>query len=300
MELSLLMKLRIAAAACVGVVLVGIVAWPRDNPPDPYGSVLALSVGTSGTVTLMFMAFLAGLIVYFIAWPYGREIGILAVPFGLTIWAVRAGNTGSLMQLYPTIEQRHHLLSTFQWEPLFWLAVIVAGLAGVALGQTIRPTRKQQYADEKGNPKSGKYLNPVIGLLVSFVIVQLCIKILAKDVILSDKSAGFVVSQPAIGQIIFAVLVSFGLAAFVVHKLFNVNYYWPIAVSFLVTAYSVSTYAKGQMLSHIAEVWPGPFFTDVIISVLPIQMVVFGTLGSIAGYWIGVRHQYYHHKAGGK
>lgn len=289
MELSWLMKLRIAAVAAVGVVLVGIVAWPWDNPPDPYGSILVMSIGLDGAVTLTIMAFLAGLFAYFIAWPYGKEIGVLAVPFGLSVWAVRAGNVRYLMQMYPTVVQRQQLLSMFQWESFFGLAVVVAGFAGVVLGERIRPAHKRQA---EGNSKSGKYLNPIMAIIVSFTVVHFSIKILAKDVTLSDNIAGLVVSQPVIGQIIFAVVVSFGLAAFVVKKLFNVNYYWPIAASILVTAFSTTTYAKGQLLQHIVELWPGSFFPDVIISVLPVQMVAFGALGSVAGYWLAVRYRF--------
>jgi len=135
MELSLWMRLRIAAVAVVGVILVGIVAWPWDNPPDPYGSILVASIGINGVVTLVFMAFLAGILGYFVAWPYGKEIGILAVPFGLVIWAFRAGKTSFLLQFNPTIEQRMSVLSMLPWESFFWLAVIAAGLAGVKLGQ---------------------------------------------------------------------------------------------------------------------------------------------------------------------
>ena len=52
MELSWPMKLRIAAAAGVGVVLIGIVGWPLAVPTDPFGAVLAGNVGFSGAIGL--------------------------------------------------------------------------------------------------------------------------------------------------------------------------------------------------------------------------------------------------------
>ncbi len=289
MELSWLMKLRIAAAAAIGVVLVGIVAWPWDNPPDPYGTVFVTAIGLNGAVTLMIMAFLAGLFAYFAAWPYGKEIGVLAVPFGLSVWAVKAGSVSYLMQMNHAVGQRQQLLSMFQYESLFWLAVVIAGFTGVVLGEKIRPAHKPKA---EANSKYGRYLNPIMAVVVSFIVVHFSIKILAKDVTLSDKMAGFVVAQPVIGQIIFAVLVSFGLAAFIVKKLFNVNYYWPIASSVLITSFSAMTYAKEQLLQHVIVLWPGSFFPDVIVSILPIQIVVFGALGSVAGYWLAVRYQF--------
>jgi hypothetical protein len=34
------------------------------------------------------------------------------------------------------------------------------------------------------------------------------------------------------------------------------------------------------------------FFSNAAISILPVQMVAFGTLGSITGYWLAVRYKY--------
>ena len=292
MELSWTMKLRIAASAAVGVILVGICAWPWENPPDPFGSVLIRSLNISGAVTLLVMAFLAGLIAYFAAWPHGREIGILAVPFGLAVWAIRAGSAGALMQLNPTLAQRQSLLATLRWEPLFWLLVIAAGFAGVVLGQKIRESRKYENSKEKFHPKSGKSFNTFIAFIGSVLIAQFCIKLLAQDVVLSDR-LGSVVGQAPIGQIVFAVSVSFGVAAFVVKKFLNVSYICPIVSSSLITAFSITIYAKQNVMAHVVEIWPAVFFHDTVLSVLPIQMVTFGTIGSIGGYWMAVRYRYW-------
>lgn len=292
MELSWTMKLRIGAAAAVGVVLVGILAWPWESPPEPFGSVLVRSLSISGAVTLFIMAFLAGLIAYFAAWPHGREIGILAVPFGLTVWAIRAGSAGALMQLNPALAQRQAILATLRWEPIFWLLVVAAGFAGVQLAQKIRPGRKYEDIEAKTHSKSGQSFNVIIALAASVLIAQFCIKILAQDMVLSDGS-GSVVGQPPIGQIVFAVFVSFGIAAFIVKKFLNVGYLWPIIGSSLITAFSIMIYAKQNVLSHVAENWPAVFFSNAVMSVLPVQMVCLGTIGSIAGYWMALRYQYW-------
>jgi hypothetical protein len=99
------------------------------------------------------------------------------------------------------------------------------------------------------------------------------------------------VAQPAIGQVVFAVLVSFGLAAFAVKKYLNVSYIWPTIASALVTAFAVSAY--GRQVQHLAQQWPATFFSNSVVSILPVQMVAFGTLGSIAGYWMAVRFDYW-------
>ncbi|MBN2181922.1 MAG: hypothetical protein JW715_08395 [Sedimentisphaerales bacterium] len=293
MELSWTMKLRIAAAAAVGIVFVGILAWPWGSPPDPFGSVLFKAIDTSGIVTLLIMAFLAGLIAYFAAWPYGWEIGVLAVPFGLCVWAVRAGKVAALMQLNATVTQRQTLFASLRWEPIFWLMVVAAGFAGVVLGQKIRPGRKYEHMQEKNVASSYKYSNPLIALIISVLIVQFCIKIIAQDVVLSDNRLGSVVAQPAIGQIVFAVSVSFGLAAFVVKKYLNVNYIWSVMSIFIITAVSIIRYTKLDLMDYLIGRWPSVFFSNVVISILPVQMVAFGTIGSIAGYWMAVRYVYW-------
>lgn len=293
MELSWIMKLRIAAAAAVGIVLVSIVAWPYDNPPDPFGTLLFEYIGLNGAVTLLIMSFLAGLIAYFVTWPYGLEIGILAVPFGLSIWAVRTGSVASLVQLNPALTQRQSLFAALRLEPIFWLAVVIAGFAGVTLGYKIRPGYKYQETKGKSRLSRNKYLNPIISLGVVVLLTQFCLKILAQDVMLSDNRLGSIVAQPAVGQIVFAIFVSFGIAAFVIKRYLEVGYIWSIIGSAFVTAFSIMLYVKPNQLDTLVELWPAVFFPNAVVAILPIQMVVFGTLGSISGYWMAVRYQYW-------
>ena len=293
MELSWLMRLRIAAAVATGVVLIGILAWPLAASPGPFGTVRAGAISFGGAVILVILALLAGLIAYFLSWPYGREIGILAAPSGLAIWAVRSGNMTALMQLNPTAAQRQELLTTLKWEPIFWLVIVAAGFAGVLLGQKIQSNLKPDETQEKSNSQPGKYLNAIIALVGSGLIAQFCLKIVAQDVRIFDNRLVSVMAQPTVGQIVFAVLVSFGLAAFVVKRFLHASYIWPTIASALVTAFSISIYVKQDVLQHLVQNWPAAFFSNTVISILPVQMVAFGTLGSIIGYWMAVRYDYW-------
>ena len=285
MELSWPMKLRIAAAAAIGVLLIGILAWPMAKPFSAVAD-----MGFSSAVVLVILAFAAGFIGYFVSWPFGREIGILAAPFGLAIWPVRSGSMTGLIQLNPTIPQRQALITSLKWEPFFWLIIVAAGFAGVLLAQKLAPN-KNLAIQEKSKVGPGKYLNAIIALVCSGFIAQFCIRIVAQDVRVSDSTLGSVIGQPAVGQIVFAVLVSFGAAAFVTKKFLNVDYIWPSVASAFVTAFMASIYAKE--VSGLAQNWPAAFFPNSVISVLPVQMVDFGTLGSIAGYWMAIRYEYW-------
>jgi hypothetical protein len=55
---------------------------------------------------------------------------------------------------------------------------------------------------------------------------------------------------------------------------------------------AITTYLKQDILQYLIGQHPAAFFCNAVTSVLPVQMVAFGTLGSIAGYWLAV---YYNH-----
>ncbi len=279
-------KLRIAAVAAVGVALIYGVVWPMTG-----GSGRAGAPGYGHAVLLVGMAFLAGLIGYFVSWPYGREIGILAAPAGLAVWAVRSGTVACLFQLNPTVGQRQDIAASLKFEPIMWLVVVAAGFAGVLLGQRIRPSLQLKDKHEKPKSDPAAYLNPVAALAGSAFIAHLLIGRLAQDVTVTDNILRSVVAQPAVGQVAFAVLVSFGAAAFVVKKFLNASYIWPAIATVLVTAFSMHTYAR--QIQYLATNWPAAFFDNAAASVLPVQMVAFGALGSVAGYWVAVRYDFW-------
>jgi hypothetical protein len=289
-ELSWAVKLKVTAALLLGIILIGLLA-PLGTPVEPFEVISAPAFG--GAITLAGLAVLAGFIGYFLSWPYGREIGILAVPSGLAIWAVRCGNMAELMRLNPTLAQRQALFAALKWEPIFWLAIVAAGFGGVLVGQKILAKPEPNESQEKSEPKSNIYLNAIIAVVGSVFIVQFCIGIFAQDVRMPDPRLGSVVAQPAVGQIVFAVLVSFGIAAFLVKKFLNASYIWPTVASALVTGFAVITYVKQDTLQHLVERYPPVFFSSAVTSILPVQMVAFGALGSIAGYWLAVSYNYW-------
>ena len=286
MELSWVMKLRIAAAATIGILLIGILGWRLTEP-----SVTTGSVSPAGIVTLSILALIAGLIGYFVSWPHGREIGILAAPFGLAVWAVRSGSMASLMQLNPTAAQRQDVIASLKWEPMIWLLVVAAGCVGPVLCWKVFSKKKPDDKESKTKTNPIQYLSTVIALAASGVIAQFFLRVFAQDVSMIGDKAIPVVAQPATGQIIFGVLASFGAAAFVVKKFLNVSYIWPIASTFFVTLFALNVYVKNA--AYFAGYWPAAFFSNAVVSVLPVEMVAFGTLGSIAGYWMAIRFDYW-------
>ena len=293
MELSLLMRLRIVAAAAVGGVLIGILAWPLVASSGPLEVVLASNISIGGKITLVVLVFLTGLLAYFASWPHGREIGILAVPFGLTIWAVRSASMTSLLQLNPAAEQRQAIFTAFKWDSAFWLALVAAGFIGVLLGQKIISSPVKPVKQKSSNSNPAKYLSVIIALAGSVFIAQFCIRMFAQDVSVMDPKLGTITAQPSVGQIVFAVFVSFGVAAFIVKRFLDISYVWPAIATVFLTIFVVNSYAREDVLQHFVQRWPSSFFINSVISVLPIQLVSFGCLGSVAGYWMAVRYSYW-------
>jgi len=198
-----------------------------------------------------------------------------------------------LIRLSPTLAQRQAIFAAIKWEPIFWLAIVAAGFGGVLIGQKIAPSSEPDKSQKKSGSKLNICLNAVIAPVGSVLIAQFCIRIFAQDVRIFDPRLGSVVAQPAIGQIVFAVLVSFGFAAFVVKKFLNVSYIWPVITSALVTGFAIITYVKQDTLQLLIGRYPVAFFSNAVTSILPVQMVAFGTLGSIVGYWLAVRYNYW-------
>lgn len=319
----------------VGVLLIGLLAWPLAEPDDPFGavSVAAGTVSLGDAITLGLLAFLAGILGYIVSWPYGREIGVLAAPAGLAVWALRTGNMASLMAQNPALEQRVALFSGLKWESLFWLGAVAAGFAGVLFSHAIWPPQAKPLAEEtkrrQNQWKPGPYVSAIMGpviekkilalgnrmqprksagqrneastaiiclnaalaLVSAGLITLVCIGVLAQDVVARIRAGGPVlIGQPAVAQIAFAVFVSFEAGAFVVKKVLNAGYIWPAAASVFITFYTLSTYGRAERLTYLMEWCPPIFFSNSAVAILPVQMVAFGTLGAITGYWMGVRY----------
>ncbi len=299
MELTSINRLRIAAVAALGIVVLGFLAWPLAAPDDPLSPVRAWSISPSGTLALLVLAFGVGFVGYFVAWPHGREIGILAVPFGLTIWAGRSGPMRVLTQACRQPAEREALASSLRFEPVYWLLVVAAGFAGVLLAQYLRAPAPQP-ADEPttgGRPGTSTYVTVAAALAGTVLISNFFLGVFAQDVATSRNIAP---TQPPVGQIIFAVIAAFAVAAFLVKKFTNLSYLWPALASALVMGFAQAFYDGAQVLRQFAETRPATSFPHSTLAILPIQLVALGTLGSILGYWLAVRYDWWrkHETAG--
>ena len=292
MELSWVNKVRIAAVAALGILLIGVLAWPLAAPLDPLAPVRSTLIGLTGTVALLALAFAIGFVAYFLAWPHGREIGILAVPFGLVTWVMRSGPMRTLTQTHTTPASREAILQSLRVEPVYWFAIVTAGFLGVLAAQYLRPGSgsKPAISALKAYFRPNLALAAVAALAVAVLLAHFALGVFAQDL---STSAGAACTQPAMGQIVFAGLAAFAAAAFAVKKIFDLSYIWPTIASLLVIPFANASYGRGDMVRKFAETQPATFFPHAVFTILPLQLVTLGAIGSILGYWLAVRYDYW-------
>lgn len=296
MELTWPIRIRILAAFAVGILLIGLLCRPLAAPAERLGIIYLQNLTLPGQFYLIALSFLCGVISYFIARPYGKEIGILAVPAGLAILSISWGNLANLMQVNADVQSKLLIYNQLRFEAFFWLLLVLAGFAGVYVSDLLAgvKTEKKEEQDKK-IATMNLYINSAIAVIGSVLIAGICIMILAQDVRFSDSKLGSVIAQPVKGQIVFAVVVAFGIVGFLCKKFLNVSYFWPILATAFITYIAIMTYINANTLEYIYNRWPANFFPNPTVSILPIQMVSFGTLGAIWGYWLAVKYELWRH-----
>lgn len=288
-------KTRIAIVFAVGFLLIGILCWPLVKPDNPFQpiSLVGGNINFFSSIIILAMAFITGLVGFFVSWPLGKEMAILTVPAGLCVWSFRSASMADLMLNYSSIESKYNLMAKMKWEPFFWLAVVAAGCAGVWVAQKITSKKQKDIEKTQKNEISNIIINAGLSIAASLLISTFCVWILAQDVKMTDSKLGFVIGQPHVLQISFAVLIAFTVSGFVVKKFLDGSYIWPLISTSLVTFLVTTIYVNTTTLKHMSESWPTGFFQNSVLSIMPIQMITFGSLGSVAGYWLAVRLDYW-------
>ncbi|HIJ70924.1 MAG TPA: hypothetical protein HPP87_06125 [Planctomycetes bacterium] len=291
-----LTRLRIIGSMATGAVVTGLWGWSTVRPTDPLGAVTLF--GGEFTIFEVFncglLAFLSGGAAYFLCYPYGRKIAPLAGPTGLAIWGIRGGDMTSLLRVNHTLADRQALYASLRWEGFFWVLILAASYFGVLAADRLAGRKFEDVRDNNNNDNSltNKLLSIITAIVLTILITQFSIGMLAQDVRMSDSQIGSVVGQPSVGQIAFAVAFSFGIAAFTAKKFLNVGYVYPAASAGLLTFFTLTFFAaKQDILEHMVRTWPVPFFTRATCAVLPLQMVAFAAVGSICGYWMALKYK---------
>jgi hypothetical protein len=290
-----LMRIRILASMAVGAFLIGFLLWPKIAPADPLGAVTLYegAFSASDIVLCLLAAFLAGAGGYFVAYPYGKSVGLLAVPTGLAVWTLQGGTVHSVLLTHSAFEQRLAVYHFFRIETFFWLAMLACGAAGIWLAARFFPSKTAPAVPAPPLKKTTakQIVSILVAVLASVVTVQLTVGLFAQDVRYPDTHIGSVTGQPGNRQIAFAMLASFTLAGAIIKYFLDCDHYWAVLASPILYFFVISKACSPQILQYMTENWAVAYFPNTISAILPIQIVSFSAIGALAGQWLVVKYK---------
>jgi hypothetical protein len=220
------------------------------------------------------------------------QVGPIAGATGFSVWAFRGGDMSSLLRMNHTLTQRQVLYEQLRWEGFLWLAIIAVSYLGVIVADRFFGPKagNEQPQPGKRSFSANNTISIITAVVLTIVLTQFLVGLLAQDVKMPDNQIGVVVGQPSVAQIAFAVIVSFGVAAWLTGKFLNVSFVYPAIAAALLTFFSITFFsAKPDLLEHMVKNWPVTFFVRSTCAILPLQMIAFAVIGSIAGYWLAAR-----------
>jgi len=277
----------------IGTALIGFLLWPRIAPADPLGAVTLFGPAISGSnVILCFLAaFCAGAGGYLASYPYGKVIGLLAVPTGLGIWALRSGTVRDLLLTHSNFQQRLQVYDFLRLEPIFWIALLLVGAAGVWITGKVLPPKVDPLAQDKKKINPNRLFSMIVAVLASGVIAQLTIGIFAQDVRYPDAQLGSVTGQPGSRQIAFAVFASFTLAGFLIKYFLDCDHYLAVLAGPILYFFILHKTCGPDIVKYMTENWAVAYFPNTICAILPIQIVSFSAIGALAGQGLAVKYK---------
>jgi hypothetical protein len=290
MELSWTMRFRIIASFAIGAILLGFLPWGLVKPSaDGVFAYLSGSISTGDLLICGVLAFVAGFLASIVSTPYGAQIGIIAAPAGLAVWSLRSAMLSKVFQMTPAAGDRVKVYSSLKFEGFLWLAIAVCGFLGALMADEIF-RRKPVELPDKTKPvfRMPEFLVIAISVIGTVFVTNFLINIFALDVSYSDPQLAHVTVQPASFQIAFAVLIAFAACGFLAKILIGSRAVWPATASVVLICYTAIGYGKNDIMAHLSASWPANFFIRPITAVLPVQMVAFGCLGAVWGYWLAV------------
>ncbi len=290
MELSWITKTKVSLVMGLGALVIGAWLWPLAAPDNPMDVVRLGNLDIKACAVLAPVALLLGFAGYFLAWPYGREIGILAVPTGLAIWGFRSGSIATLMQAGSSVAQRQDAFASLRWGPFYWLALVVIGWLGTLLAYKMRACPPVKHIETHPRKPSSVAMNMALTLPVSMMVSQLILNAFAQDSLTTNST---LMCQPASAQIAFAILFAFGGAAFVAKNFLHVGFLMPMVSSAALFFFGTFIYASPTTLSQIARNHPAVCLPNAVVSILPVQIAAFGAIGAVTGYWLAIRYRHW-------
>lgn len=277
--LSVTQRLRaMLGVVIVGVVFVAVVGRSVLVPHDPAGcvSVMSCRLGWWIIPVCALLAFLLAMMVCAVSGAGLEDLGVFAVTLGLSLAVLRFGDAGYLWATFGQADDRLRsaLAGRMAVEALGWTAVVAAAHAGslfIIRNLNLRPVIASSAVDD--------YRRGVLTVLFTGIIAALLLQLF---------SAGTELAPIQMGQVCFAVAMSFYLAALIAYQLTGAHSpVWAYLAVGLVavlgyvwTVFQPTPTYPGRVLEHLAHFSPTAFGRA-----LPVQAVMIGAAAAIFGNW---------------
>jgi len=303
MDLTWPIRIRIALAAAIGVVLIGLLCWPMVAQNGSTAGLAAVAkLSFSERIYISLLAIFCGFAGALVSMPYAKQIGVLAVPAGLLWFSIKTIPLSRVIQQNPAANARIETYNGIAFESFIWLALILLGCLGAIAAAELKPKKQTPDKDSDTDTDTSKgflkittptLINGILATAVSAVIGAFFVMVFAQDVSIPDVKFGSVMCEPSRGQILFACFTAFGIAAFATKLFLNANYIWTIISTAIVSTAAILIFAKGPNLDYMQANWPANFTNNSLLLILPVQMVAAGAIGAINGYWTAKRYQFW-------
>ena len=71
------------------------------------------------------------------------------------------------------------------------------------------------------------------------------------------------------------------------------NYICAVIATVVVSFLGLSKYGTEEVLGALGQRWPAVFFPNVLVAITPVQIVSFGCIGAVTGYWLAIQYDYW-------
>ena len=315
MQLPLLLKLRIAIVLAVSILLFATLGWSFAQPWNPDGPI-TISMNHQPTqlvIAALVLALISTAIAIAVAGRFAPFIGPLAVPVGLSAWAVISGGMEKLLLLNPEISERSALFHQLATETIIWFAIILTGyllvvfatrravLSSPPENEPPEPPDSKLKAKVKNKPAKlqlpamlqNQWLRIILALTLTCILAIILLKTFAQsgrvNLLLEDTRRIEAAVVPSPGQMIFAICASFFLSALAAQKLFNPPLWALLPAPAIIAIAAYLNAAQNSVLSPLQHLAPQFILASTTYaSALPVQYIGLGSLALLAGYfWAG-------------
>jgi hypothetical protein len=284
-----LFKIRLFAFVIITGLLFQM-AWSWVAPVEPEGAFTLLQHDSPGLIILV--AFILTVVTSLLGSLIGRAaavpFGALAAPVGLCTWVLHSKGLDRLLLEYSDNAERSGLFRSFLGESILWTGLV---LLSYFLPVLISKAKLPDYsASTKPKDESDKsnLLNTLSAVGLVCIAGFLVLKVLAQSTkALAGESPAVTVITPAkMGQILFAIYVSFFIGAWGVKHLFRVPT-WPLLIGPAIVALG-SFWLASRMILPQTVIEQAPAFVKPSVNfamALPLQLIAVGSLAVLVGHW---------------